>query len=118
MLSAPGRDHEQTAHRTVPGVPDRVRCAVRHDDKGASGQLHLRVAELKSGFSVSDIKHLVSVRVQVERRAGFARWERPDFDNVGPAYLGGFVALGLGRLGGSHHVAAADGVHERDPIRP
>jgi hypothetical protein len=87
VLSPTWRDHEQPAHWTIPRVPDCVGGTVRHDDECASGQLKLGVAELKSGFSVSDIEHLVGVRVKVQRRAGFARRERSDFNNVGPSHL-------------------------------
>jgi hypothetical protein len=61
MLCAAGRNEDEPAHRSVPGVPDGVGRPPRHEDEATGGDWALAVSEQERGVAVRDVERFVSV---------------------------------------------------------
>jgi hypothetical protein len=71
----------------VPRVPDRMGRTPRYEDEATSCHRYLAVTQQKRCISFRDVKGLVGVRVQVQRRCGLARRKHPNNRDVGTAHL-------------------------------
>ena len=76
VLSVPGRDEDEPAHRSVAGVPDGVGHPPRHENQAPRGYRDLPISEPERGVAVRDVERLVGVRVNVQRRRRLTRRKR------------------------------------------